>query len=58
MGRHKMSLFMWEQDEEALAKALVASKLYRELAKMSDLVNMEMEIGDELRKYSEWVEFC
>ncbi len=53
MGRHKMALFMWQQDEEAMAKALVACKLYKELAKTSDVINMEMEIGDELRKYSE-----
>ncbi|XP_071793905.1 transient receptor potential cation channel subfamily M member 3-like isoform X1 [Asterias amurensis] len=53
MGRHKMALFMWRQDEEAMAKALVACKLYKELAKTSDIINMEMEIGDKLRKYSE-----
>lgn len=53
MGRHKMALFMWQQDEEAMAKALVACKLYKELAKTSDVINMEMEIGDKLRKYSE-----
>ncbi|XP_038077470.1 transient receptor potential cation channel subfamily M member 1-like [Patiria miniata] len=53
MGRQRMALFMWEQDEEAMAKGLVASKLYKELAKTADIVNMEMEIGDELRKYSE-----
>lgn len=30
--RHSMAIFMWQHGEEALAKALVASKLYKEMA--------------------------
>ncbi len=30
--RHSMAIFIWQHGEEALAKALVASKLYKEMA--------------------------
>ncbi|KAJ8028997.1 Transient receptor potential cation channel subfamily M member 3 [Holothuria leucospilota] len=53
--RHQMALFLWKQDEEALAKALIASQLYKAMAKAADLINLENEIGEEFIKYS--VEF-
>ncbi|XP_033120583.1 transient receptor potential cation channel subfamily M member 1-like isoform X2 [Anneissia japonica] len=52
MKRHKMALFMWQQDEEAMAKALVASKLYKGMARVAEHVHLDTEIGEELRKYS------
>ncbi|XP_071952061.1 transient receptor potential cation channel subfamily M member 3-like [Antedon mediterranea] len=52
MKRHKMAIFMWQQDEEGMAKALVASKLYKGMARIANDVHLDTEIGEELRKYS------
>ena len=54
--RHKMALFLWKQDEEALAKALVAASLYRAMAKSAEVMNLETEVSTELRRYSQWVQ--
>lgn len=35
MKRQKMALFLWQRGEEAMAKALVACKLYTAMAKES-----------------------
>ena len=43
---------MWHHGEEALAKALVASKLYRAMAYEAADDDLEVEIYDELRRYS------
>ncbi|XP_071505230.1 transient receptor potential cation channel subfamily M member 3-like [Diadema antillarum] len=51
--RQKMALFLWRQDEEALAKALVASSLYRAMAKSAEVMNLETDISGELRRYAE-----
>ena len=53
MKRHQMALYMWRQDEEALAKALVGGMLNKAMAKAADVINLDQEIGDELRKYSQ-----
>ncbi|XP_072038624.1 transient receptor potential cation channel subfamily M member 3-like isoform X2 [Amphiura filiformis] len=52
MKRHEMALYMWKQDEEALAKALVGGMLNKAMAKAADVINLDQEIGDELRKFS------
>ena len=46
---------MWQHGEEALAKALVASKLLRAMANEAADDDLEVEIYDELRGYA--VEF-
>ncbi|KAK4009060.1 hypothetical protein OUZ56_014200 [Daphnia magna] len=43
---------MWHHGEEALAKALVASKLYRAMASEAADDDLEVEIFDELRSYA------
>ncbi|KAL4227851.1 Transient receptor putative cation channel subfamily M member 7 [Mactra antiquata] len=53
MKRQKMALFMWQHGEETLAKALMASKLYRGMAHEADADDLEIEIPDEIRKYSQ-----
>ncbi|CAG9862478.1 unnamed protein product [Phyllotreta striolata] len=51
MKRHKMALLMWQHGEEALAKALVACKLYKAMAHEAAEDDMETEIYEELRAY-------
>ncbi len=46
---------MWQHGEEALAKSLVASNLYRAMAIEAADDDLEVEISDELRNYA--VEF-
>ena len=61
-----MAKLMWHHGEEALAKALVASKLYRAMAYEAADDDLEVEIYDELRQYStefdndtlELLDFC
>ncbi|XP_077863672.1 transient receptor potential cation channel subfamily M member 3 [Saccoglossus kowalevskii] len=52
MKRHKMALFMWQQGEEALAKALAASKLYKAMARDAEQIDIESDTAQELRGYS------
>lgn len=49
--RQKMALLMWQHGEEALAKALVAMKLYKALAHEAAEDDLETEVYDELRGY-------
>ncbi|XP_057664763.1 transient receptor potential cation channel trpm isoform X35 [Diorhabda carinulata] len=51
MKRHKMALLMWQHGEEALAKALVACKLYKAMAHEAAEDDMETEVYEELRAY-------
>ncbi|CAH0550311.1 unnamed protein product [Brassicogethes aeneus] len=51
MKRHKMALLMWQHGEEALAKALVACKLYKAMAHEAAEDDMETEVYEELRSY-------
>lgn len=56
MKRQKMALFMWQHGEEAVAKALVAAKLYKAMAREAADDELELEEMEELKKYSS--EFC
>uniref|UniRef100_A0A0N5AU54 LSDAT_euk domain-containing protein n=1 Tax=Syphacia muris TaxID=451379 RepID=A0A0N5AU54_9BILA len=51
--RQEMALCMWQHGEEAMAKALVACRLYKSLAKEAAEDYLEVEICDELRNYAE-----
>lgn len=50
--RQAMAKLMWHHGEEALAKALVASKLFRAMASEAADDDLEVEIYDELRSYA------
>ncbi|XP_025077050.1 transient receptor potential cation channel subfamily M member 3-like isoform X4 [Pomacea canaliculata] len=52
MKRQRMALFMWQHGEEAMAKALVACKLYRAMAHEADQDDLEIELSEEFRSYS------
>ncbi|XP_056001380.1 transient receptor potential cation channel subfamily M member 1-like isoform X2 [Ostrea edulis] len=52
MNRQKMALFMWQQGEEAMAKALVASKLYKAMAHEADNNVMKTDVSDKLMENS------
>jgi transient receptor potential cation channel subfamily M protein 3 len=53
--RQAMALCLWQHGEEALAKALIASKLYKSLAKEAADDYIEVEVCDSLELYSESV---
>lgn len=53
--RQSMAKLMWQHGEEALAKALMASNLYRAMATEAADDDLEVEISDELSRYA--VEF-
>jgi len=46
-----MASLMWQHGEEALAKALVACKLYKAMAHEAAEDDLETEIYEELRNY-------
>ena len=50
--RQAMAKLMWHHGEEALAKALVASKLYRAMASEAADDDLEVGVYEELRRYS------
>eukprot|EP00057_Strongylocentrotus_purpuratus_P026830 XP_011681304.1 PREDICTED: transient receptor potential cation channel subfamily M member 3 [Strongylocentrotus purpuratus] len=56
--RQDMALFLWQQDEEALAKALVATSLYRAMAKSAEVINLDADISGELRRYAQQCSEC
>lgn len=47
-----MAKLMWQHGEEALAKALVASKLYRAMAKEAADDDLDVGVYEEMRQYS------
>nr|XP_022329694.1 transient receptor potential cation channel subfamily M member 1-like isoform X4 [Crassostrea virginica] len=47
MKRQKMALFMWQHGEEAMAKSLVACKLYKSMAHEADEDNLEVDISEQ-----------
>uniref|UniRef100_A0A915PF14 TRPM SLOG domain-containing protein n=1 Tax=Setaria digitata TaxID=48799 RepID=A0A915PF14_9BILA len=51
--RQEMALCMWQHGEEAMAKALVACRLYKSLAKEAAEDYLEVEICEELKNYAE-----
>lgn len=53
MKRHKMAMFLCKKGEECLAKALIAVKLNKALAKEAELDELDSEISDEFKKYAE-----
>jgi transient receptor potential cation channel subfamily M member 3 len=53
MKRHKMAMFVCKRGEETLAKALVASKLNKALAREAELDDLDNEVSDEFKGYSE-----
>lgn len=50
--RQEMALLMWEHGEEALAKSLVACKLYKAMAHEAAEDDLDTEIYDELKSYA------
>lgn len=50
--RQQMALLMWTHGEEALAKSLVACKLYKAMAHEAADDDLDTEIYDELRNYA------
>ncbi|CAF0737337.1 unnamed protein product [Didymodactylos carnosus] len=53
MKRHQMAIFMWQRGEEAMAKALVATRLNKSLSKEADDDELEVEVSAELGNYAE-----
>ncbi|KAL3120637.1 hypothetical protein niasHT_007929 [Heterodera trifolii] len=51
--RHEMALCMWQHGEEALAKALVACRIYKSLANEAAEDYLEVEVCEELKTYAE-----
>ncbi|KAK2725793.1 hypothetical protein QYM36_000321 [Artemia franciscana] len=49
--RQSMAILMWQHGEEALAKSLIASCLYKAMAKAAD-DDLEAEVCEELKKCS------
>uniref|UniRef100_A0A671VB47 Transient receptor potential cation channel, subfamily M, member 1a n=1 Tax=Sparus aurata TaxID=8175 RepID=A0A671VB47_SPAAU len=52
MKRQKMALFLWQRGEEAMAKALVACKLYKAMAHESSQSEMVDDIYQDLENNS------
>ncbi|XP_057690569.1 transient receptor potential cation channel subfamily M member 1-like isoform X2 [Corythoichthys intestinalis] len=52
MKRQKMALFLWERGEEAMAKALVACKLYKAMAHESSQSELVDDIYQDLENNS------
>ncbi|CAL8353397.1 unnamed protein product [Merluccius merluccius] len=52
MRRQKMALFLWQRGEEAMAKALVACKLYKAMAHESSQSEMVDDIYQDLESNS------
>lgn len=50
--RQGMAMLMWQHGEEAIAKALVAAKLYKALAHEAADDDLETEIYEELKGYA------
>ncbi|KAK6015234.1 hypothetical protein OSTOST_19343, partial [Ostertagia ostertagi] len=51
--RHNMAMLMWKHGEEAMAKALVACRLFDSLAHDASHNYLELEICEELRRNSD-----
>ncbi|XP_059825691.1 transient receptor potential cation channel subfamily M member 6 isoform X1 [Hypanus sabinus] len=52
MKRQRMAMFFWQHGEEAMAKAVVACKLYRAMAHEAKQSNMMEDITEQLKQYS------
>ncbi|XP_055470153.1 transient receptor potential cation channel subfamily M member 6 [Psammomys obesus] len=53
MKRQKMAMFFWQHGEEATVKAVIASILYRAMAREAQESNMVDDTSEELKNYSE-----
>uniref|UniRef100_A0AC35U2P5 LSDAT_euk domain-containing protein n=1 Tax=Rhabditophanes sp. KR3021 TaxID=114890 RepID=A0AC35U2P5_9BILA len=51
--RHQMALCMWQHGEEAMAKSLVATRLYKSLYKEAAEDALEVEVCEELKNCAE-----
>ncbi|KAJ8401541.1 hypothetical protein AAFF_G00378580 [Aldrovandia affinis] len=52
MRRQQMALFLWQHGEEAMARGVVACKLYRTMAHEAKQSNMADSTAEELKTYS------
>lgn len=55
MKRQKMALFLWQRGEEAMAKALVACKLYKAMAHECSESELVDDISQDLENNSKSV---
>ncbi|CAC5414386.1 TRPM3 [Mytilus coruscus] len=53
MKRQQMALSMWQHGEEAMAKSLMAAKLYKAMALEADQDDLEVDISTELASYAD-----
>ncbi|CAO2584947.1 Transient receptor potential cation channel subfamily M member 6, partial [Lemmus lemmus] len=53
MKRQKMAMFFWQHGEETTVKAVIASILYRAMAREAKESNMVDDTSEELENYSE-----
>lgn len=53
-----MALFLWQHGTHAMARAVVACRLYQAMASEAKESNMDDSITDKLEKYSLSVCFC
>lgn len=51
--RPEMAKCMWLHGEDAMAKSLVAAKLYKAIARIAEEDYLEMEVAQKLREYCE-----
>lgn len=56
MKRQKMALFLWQRGEEAMAKALVACKLYKAMAHECSESELVDDISQDLENNSKSVQ--
>lgn len=54
MKRQKMALFLWQRGEEAMAKALVACKLYKGMAHECSESELVDDISQDLENNSRY----
>ncbi|XP_054439279.1 transient receptor potential cation channel subfamily M member 6 [Pteronotus mesoamericanus] len=52
MKRQKMAMFFWQHGEEATVKAVIASTLYRAMAREAKESNMVDDASEEMKNYS------
>lgn len=50
--RQEMALFLWQHGEQAMARAVVACKLYRAMAAQAKQSNMDDSAAEQLKKNS------
>lgn len=53
--RQEMARCLWMHGEEAMAKALVAVRLYRSMSKETADEYIEVEVSNQLREFAEFV---